>query len=214
MVAGATGLVGREVLAALLADKTYSAVHSLGRRKVALEHPKLTQHVVDFQALGPLPKADDVFITLGTTSKVAGSQAAFRAIDFDAVLAVASHARAQGASRVGVVSAMGANPKSSVFYSRVKGEMEAAIIALGYPQVVIVQPSMLSGQREALDQPERIGEKWALQLTKWLKPLIPVNYRSVDVRDVAHALMIAMKAAKPGVTRLLSGQLQGASSKA
>jgi uncharacterized protein YbjT (DUF2867 family) len=209
VVAGATGLVGREVLAALLADNTYSTVHSLGRRKMPLEHAKLNQHVVDFQALGELPRADDVFIALGTTIQVAGSQAAFRAIDFDAVVALAGKAQTQGASRLGVVSAMGASPSSSVFYNRVKGDMEAAVSNLGYASVVIVRPSMLAGQREALGQPVRQGERVALWVTRWLSPVIPINYRSVQARDVAHSLIRAVQSAPPGVTRLLSGSLQG-----
>jgi uncharacterized protein YbjT (DUF2867 family) len=210
-VAGATGLVGREVLAALLADKHTSAVHSLGRRTLPLTHPKLTQHIVDFAALPELPRTDDVFICLGTTIKVAGSQQAFRAVDYEAVVAVAHAAIAQGATKLGVVSAMGADAKSGIFYNRTKGEMEAAVSALGYQSVSIAQPSMLAGNRASLDQPVRKGELWALNISRWLGPLIPANYRSILVTDVAAGLVRAVKAGRPGVQRLLSGQLQGAS---
>jgi uncharacterized protein YbjT (DUF2867 family) len=210
-VAGATGLVGREVLAALLADKHTSAVHSLGRRTLPLTHPKLTQHIVDFAALPELPRTDDVFICLGTTIKVAGSQQAFRAVDYEAVVAVAHAAIAQGATKLGVVSAMGADAKSGIFYNRTKGEMEAAVSALGYQSVSIAQPSMLAGNRASLDQPVRKGELWALNMSRWLGPLIPANYRSILVTDVAAGLVRAVKAGRPGVQRLLSGQLQGAS---
>jgi hypothetical protein len=154
--------VGREILRALLADKAYSAVHCVGRRALAQRHPKLHSHVVDFAALPRLPKVDDVFIALGTTIKVAGSQQAFRAIDFDAVVAVASAARSSGATHLGVVSAMGASARSAVFYNRVKGEMEQAVSALGYDSVVIARPSMLAGDRESLDQPIRSGERIGL----------------------------------------------------
>ncbi|TAF87739.1 MAG: nucleoside-diphosphate sugar epimerase, partial [Curvibacter sp.] len=92
--------MGRAVLAALLADKYTSAVHSLGRRTLPLTHHKLTQHIVDFAALPELPQIDDVFICLGTTIKVAGSQAAFRAVDYDAVMAVAQAGRARGATKL------------------------------------------------------------------------------------------------------------------
>jgi uncharacterized protein YbjT (DUF2867 family) len=211
LVAGATGLVGREVLAALLADKHTSAVHSLGRRTLPLTHPKLTQHIVDFAALPELPRTDDVFICLGTTIKVAGSQQAFRAVDYEAVVAVAHAAIAQGATKLGVVSAMGADAKSGIFYNRTKGEMEAAVSALGYQSVSIAQPSMLAGNRASLDQPVRKGELWALNMSRWLGPLIPANYRSILVTDVAAGLVRAVKAGRPGVQRLLSGQLQGAS---
>jgi uncharacterized protein YbjT (DUF2867 family) len=203
--------VGREVLAALLADKHTSAVHSLGRRTLPLTHPKLTQHIVDFAALPELPRTDDVFICLGTTIKVAGSQQAFRAVDYEAVVAVAHAAIAQGATKLGVVSAMGADAKSGIFYNRTKGEMEAAVSALGYQSVSIAQPSMLAGNRASLDQPVRKGELWALNMSRWLGPLIPANYRSILVTDVAAGLVRAVKAGRPGVQRLLSGQLQGAS---
>src|SRR6185369_1427795 len=105
LIAGASGLVGREILQGLLADEAVVAVHSLGRRELPLQHPKLTQHRVDFKALSStglaLPRADEAFIALGTTIKVAGSQEAFRAVDFDAVVAVAKAARAAGVTRLG-----------------------------------------------------------------------------------------------------------------
>jgi uncharacterized protein YbjT (DUF2867 family) len=210
LVAGATGLVGREILAVLLADKTYSAVHSVGRRSLPLQHPRLVQHIVDFKAMSAFPKVDDCFIALGTTIKVAGSQAAFRAVDLEAVQAVASAALAAGATKTGVVSAMGANPKSSVFYNRIKGEMEAALSAIGFQCLVFARPSMLAGHRQALDQPARPGERIGLWLMHSLKPLIPSNYRAIEARDVAHALVQAVKKGKPGVHTLLSGAMQPA----
>lgn len=210
MVAGATGLVGREILAVLLADKSVKTVHSVGRRKIDLQHPKLVQQVVDFAHLKDLPKVDDVFIALGTTIKVAGSRAAFRAVDFEAVVALARAAHAQGASNLGVVSAMGAAIRSPVFYNQVKGQMEAAVATIGYTSVSIAQPSVLAGDRAALDQPLRSGEGLALVVTRWLKPLIPANYQSVQAKDVAVGLLRAVRAGKPGVQRLLSGALQGA----
>jgi uncharacterized protein YbjT (DUF2867 family) len=214
LVAGATGLVGQAVLAALLADKHYSAVHTVGRRAPTLQHPKLTHHIVDFAALPELPRADDVFICLGTTIKVAGSQAAFRAVDYESVVALARAALARGATKLGVVSAMGADAKSRVFYSRTKGEMEAALVSMGYPSLSIAQPSMLAGERAVLNQPVRNGEVWALHISRWLKPLIPANYRSVKSADVAAGLVRAVKAGQPGVQRILSGTLQGASQRA
>lgn len=210
MVAGATGLVGREILAALLADKAYSAVHAVSRRTLDAQHAKLVPHVVDFGRLGALPKVDDVFIALGTTIKVAGSQAAFRAVDYDAVIALAQAALASGATKIGVVSAMGADAHSSVFYNQVKGEMEDALGKLGAKTLVIARPSMLAGHREALDQPPRKGERMGLALMHALKPLIPSNYRAVDARDVAVGLIQSVKASGPGAHRVLSGSLQGA----
>jgi len=182
----------------------------VGRRALAQRHPKLHSHVVDFAALPRLPKVDDVFIALGTTIKVAGSQQAFRAIDFDAVVAVASAARSSGATHLGVVSAMGASARSAVFYNRVKGEMEQAVSALGYDSVVIARPSMLAGDRESLDQPIRSGERIGLAVMALFRPVTPANLRAIAAADVATGLIRAVKAADPGTRILLSGQLQQA----
>lgn len=209
MVAGATGLVGREVLAALLADKNVKAVHTVGRRAPRLAHPKLTHHVVaDLSRLPKLPPANDVFIALGTTIKVAGSRAAFRAVDHDAVLAVASAACKAGATRLAVVSSMGADPRSGVFYSRVKGEAEAALQTIGYTTLVIARPSMLAGDRAALAQASRVGERVGLALMGLLGPLIPANYRAIQASAVAAAMLRTLAAGRPGVQVLLSGQMQ------
>ena len=206
-VAGASGLVGREILQGLLADESVAAVHSLGRRELPLRHPKLTQHRVDFKALPALPGVDEAFIALGTTIKVAGSQQAFRAVDFDAVLAVAQAVKAAGATRLGVVSAMGASRGSPIFYNRVKGETEEALSALGFQALVIARPSFLAGDREALGQPLRSGEKLALNISRWLAPLVPANYGSVPAKSVAQGLLKTVPAAT-GRRILLSGELR------
>lgn len=208
LVAGATGLVGREILAGLLADDSVVAVHSLGRRTLTLQHAKLTQHTVDFKALPALPRVSEAFIALGTTIKVAGSQVAFRAVDHDAILAVARAALASGATKLGAVSAMGADAKSRIFYNRVKGETEDALRAMGFATLVIARPSFLAGDREALGQPLRAGEKLALRVSQWLRPLIPAHYRSVEARKVAAGLLRYMRDGRPGEHLLLSGELQ------
>ena len=209
LVAGATGLVGREILAALLADKTYTSVHCVGRRPLALQHPKLTSHVVDFAALAAMPKVDDCFIALGTTIKAAGGKDAFRAIDLKAVEAVALAARASGATKLGVVSAMGANSQSSVFYNRVKGEMEVSLARMGFKSLVIARPSLIDGDRAALGQLERASEGIGLLLARGLRPLLPTNYRSIKASDISHALICAVKTGTPGVVTLMSGEMQG-----
>ena len=208
MVAGATGLVGREIVAALLSDRTVGAVHCVGRRPLALKHTKLQSHVVDFAALPVLPKVDECYIALGTTIKVAGSQAAFKAIDLNAVVAVAVAAQKSGATKFGVISAMGADAKSSVFYNRTKGEMELALASLGLKSLVIARPSVLDGDRGALGQPERGGEGMGLWLARRLRPLLPLNYRAILAKDVAQALIQAVQAAKPGIVTLMSGDMQ------
>ena len=214
VVAGATGMVGRAVLARLTADKTsaYAAVHTLGRRAPELPagapSARLVSHVSQSLLEVQVPPADDMFIALGTTISVAGSQAAFRALDLDAVLALARAARAAGVRRLGVVSAMGADAKSQVFYNRVKGEMELAVSALGFDTVVIARPSLLDGERDALGQPTRRGEQLALKVMRLLKPLIPRNYQAISDAQVAKALVEAVLAGRPGVQILLSGHMQ------
>jgi uncharacterized protein YbjT (DUF2867 family) len=200
LIAGATGLVGREILAGLLADPAVGAVHSLGRRPPALAHPKLTHHTVDFAALPALPRVDEAYLALGTTIKVAGSQSAFRAVDFDANLAVARAARAAGAAHAGLVSAMGADARSAIFYNRVKGELEDALALVGFDGVAIARPSFLHGDRATLGQPLRQGEKLALALSRVLAPVIPANLQSIAAADVAQAR---------GVQVMLSGAMRG-----
>ena len=209
LVAGATGLVGREILSALLADKAVAAVHCVGRRAPGVTHAKLTAHVLELNALPALPKVDECFIALGTTIKVAGSQAAFRAVDLDAVVAVAHAARSAGATRLGVVSAMGADAKSHVFYNRIKGEMEQSLTRMGFDSLVIARPSLIDGDRAALGQSDRAGEGIGLMLARSLRRLLPANYRAIVARDIAHALLRAIHAGPPGVVTLLSGQMQG-----
>jgi uncharacterized protein YbjT (DUF2867 family) len=208
-VAGATGLVGQEILATLLADSTYTAVHCVGRRALAQQHRKLISHVVDFADLHSLPAVDDCFIALGTTIKVAGSQAAFRAIDLQAVEAVALAAKASGATKLGVVSAMGANSHSSVFYNRIKGEMELSLARMGFKSLVIARPSLIDGDRSALGQAGRAGEGMGLLLARRLRALIPANYRAIKASDIAYALIRQVKTGTPGVVTLMSGEMQG-----
>ncbi|HEX2872577.1 MAG TPA: oxidoreductase [Polyangiaceae bacterium] len=204
-MAGASGLVGRELLQLLLASPEYGLVHSLLRRAGAgVSSAKLRELVVSFDDLPALPPCDDVFIALGTTIKVAGSEAAFRRVDYDYVVAVAAAGRRAGATRLGIVSALGADAQSRVFYNRVKGEMEQAVSGLGYESVVIAQPSLLMGDREALGQPTRAGEVWARRLLAPIAGLIPASFRPVNARDVAAALLAAMLRSAPGTTVIRS----------
>jgi uncharacterized protein YbjT (DUF2867 family) len=200
-LAGATGLVGRVVLEGLLADNTVAAVHALGRRDPGVSHAKLTPYVVDFASLPPLPKLDEVYLALGTTIKAAGSQAAFRAVDFDANLSVARAALDAG-------SAMGVDAKSRIFYNRVKGETEEALAQLTFEGLVIARPSLLVGDREALGQPGRLGERVATVFSRLLRPLIPANYRAIAAADVARALLARVPATRGRVV-ILSGEMQG-----
>lgn len=211
LLAGATGLVGRALLPLLEQSEAYSLVHVLVRRAVSgIEaHPKLTFQTVDFAHLPqPFPKVDDVYIALGTTIKVAGSEAAFRQVDFDFVVNTARAARAAGAHRLALVSALGADPNSRVFYNRVKGDMQASVAGLGYESITIAQPSLLMGDRAALGQPVRSGEVWATRLFAPVMWLVPRGVRPIQASAVASAMLAATLAGKPGLRLLSSGQMQ------
>jgi uncharacterized protein YbjT (DUF2867 family) len=187
LVVGATGLVGSKLVAALLADSEYDTVHALVRRPLAEKSAKLREHIVDFSRLDGIawPRADDVYCCLGTTIKAARSQVAFRAVDHDYPLAVARGALARGARQYLFISAMGADAGSSVFYSRVKGELEAAIAALGFHAAIAFRPSLLSGERAE----HRLGERIALAMLQPLRWLVPRKYRPVADTAVARAMV-------------------------
>jgi uncharacterized protein YbjT (DUF2867 family) len=204
LLAGASGLVGRELLRLLSAHEGYGTVRALVRRPLGLALPKLSEHVVDFEALDDVPSSDDVYIALGTTIKVAGSEAAFRRVDHDYVLAVAEAARARGARRLGLVSAVGADASSRIFYNRVKGEVETAVARLGYDSVVIAQPSLLLGDRAELGQPARTGEVWASRLLAPVARLIPASFRPVAAADVARSLVFRVLTAPRGTSVIAS----------
>jgi uncharacterized protein YbjT (DUF2867 family) len=206
LLAGATGLVGLQILRLLLADDSVKEVHLVGRRDPGVVHSKLTAHVVDFGHLPPMPPVDEVYLALGTTIRVAGSRQAFRAVDLDANRAVAEAGVAAGARRIAVVSAVSANAQSRIFYNRVKGELEAALGRTPLHALVIAQPSMLLGDRAALKQPIRIGEKLGIWLSQILEPLLPLNYRAVRADAVARALVTTLPTAR-GVVVLSSGVL-------
>jgi uncharacterized protein YbjT (DUF2867 family) len=209
LLAGATGLVGRELLRHLAESDAYASLLLL-RRRPAPElqgTAKARSLLVDFAALPTLPAVDDAYIALGTTIKVAGSKQAFRRVDYDFVLNVARAAREAGATRLGIVSALGADASSRVFYNRVKGELERDVMTLGYASVVIAQPSLLLGDREAIGQPSRAGERIVRHLSKPISRLIPLQVRPVAAADVARALIGGVIGAAPGVTKISSGDM-------
>lgn len=206
VLAGATGLVGSQMLQWLLAERAVAEVHVLARRALNIRHAKLRVHVVDFSRLPALPQVDEVYLALGTTIRVAGSKAAFRAVDVDANLAVARAAIAAGAMRAGLVSAVGANARSSAFYTRCKGELEDALKALDLAALVLARPSLLLGDRDALKQPLRLGEKIATPIARLLTPIMPGRYRPVQAQAVARSLVKTVPTAK-GVLVLASDKL-------
>jgi uncharacterized protein YbjT (DUF2867 family) len=209
-LAGASGLVGRALLAQALSVPSDDRLHLVVRRRIeGIEAaPRVTQQPVDFAALPALPPLDEAWCALGTTIRQARSEAAFRAVDFDAVLAFARAAKQAGATRFAVVSALGADPTSRVFYNRVKGEMEQAVADLGFATVVIARPSLLIGDREALGQPPRFGERLARAATAPLARLIPVRVRPIAAEAVARGMLAAMRQPGQGVRIIESAELQ------
>ena len=203
---GATGLVGQLVLARLLESPGVARVVAPTRRPLALRHPALENPVVDFDALpadAPWWAVDAAICTLGTTLAVAGSRDAFRRVDHDYPLAVARLARGQGARTFVLTSAMGADAHSSVFYNRVKGELEEAIAALDYPTLVVVRPGLIDGERSE----RRPAEAAALVVSRALRPLLPAKWRPSRAARIADALAAAALAPPPGRSVVGSVQL-------
>ncbi len=175
---------------------------------MAAPAPACRVHVVDFGALPALPPARHAYCALGTTIKIAGSQAAFRAVDHDAVLAFARAARQSGVTHFAVVSALGASARSPSFYNRVKGEVETALAGVGFASLLIARPSLLTGDRAALGQPPRRAEHLGQLLTRPIAALIPSAWRPIEAEVVARALHRGLQDAAPGVTVLDSADLQ------
>lgn len=210
LLLGASGLVGSHCLEFLLQEKSYGEIRALVRRPLAIQHPSLIQHIVDFDSLNTqaaLLRADDIFCCLGTTIKKAGSQEAFRKVDFTYAYEIAKIAAQNGAQQFLLVSSMGANAKSSIFYNRVKGELEDAVAKLPFDGVQIFRPSLLIGSRAEF----RLGEKIAEPLMKAFGFLLVGNlkkYRAIEARTVA-AAMIEIAEKKPsGVNIYESDRIQ------
>ncbi|MES1194521.1 MAG: oxidoreductase, partial [Opitutus sp.] len=164
---------------------------SLGRRQLELVHPKLEQLVVDFTALDQALAAvgcHDVYCCLGTTIRSAGSRENFRAVDHAAVLALGWAAQRQGARRFFLVSALGADPHSRVFYNRVKGETEEALLVLDFDTLALFRPSLLLGRRAR----PRLGERVLAALLWFAEPLLLGRlrkYRAIEAAAVARAML-------------------------
>ena len=196
---GATGLVGRELLRQLLGDDTFEGVRVIARKPTGETHPRLEEHVLELGEMHGQPRlfeTDAIFCALGTTIKTAGSQERFRVVDYDYPLMAARLGKQQGAKHYLLVSALGANARSRIFYNRVKGEVERDLLALNYPRTTIARPSLLLGDRQEV----RAGERVFSHLG-WL---MPPAYKPIHARDVAGALIEAARAQESGVQILES----------
>ena len=176
-VVGATGFVGQYLVQELLSDEAYEQVITFTRRKMTLSHPKLTQQIASFEELSAahFTGVDDVFCCLGTTIQKAGSKEAFRQVDYEYPVKVATFAKEAGVRHFLIISAMWASPTSRSFYTKTKGEMEASLTALQLPRLSIVRPSLLTGARTEL----RVGEKVSEGIFKLITPLLCGSLRKM-----------------------------------
>jgi len=210
LLVGASGLVGRHLLQLLLHESVYERIAVLVRKPLAVSHTRLTQHVVDFDRLDhqkEIIRADDVFCCLGTTIRAAGSEEAFRKVDFTYVVQTAALASKNGARQFLMVSSLGATIGSKIFYSRVKGEVEEAVSKLPFVGIYIFRPSMLLGERAE----SRPGEKAGIAVMKlfsfamigaWKK------YRPIHAQIVANAMIRVASTGLHGVNIFESDRIQ------
>lgn len=203
LLLGATGLVGSELLKMLLAEAWVAKVVVIARRSVGGRDAKLEEHVFDLAEMDRhvnVFAVDQIFCALGTTIKTAGTQERFRIVDHDYPLNAAKLGLAHGAHHYLVVSALGANSRSRVFYNRVKGELEDDLRALRYRSLTIARPSLLLGPRNE----RRLGE----DIAKHLGWLTPRKYRPIEASKLALALVDSARRDEPGVHVLESKDMQ------
>jgi len=186
LIVGSSGLVGSELLNLLTISADYDKVISLVRSTKADSIGKIEELIIDFDDLDQLilTNIDDVFCCLGTTIKKAGSKEKFRQVDLEYVLSTGRLGLKNGATRLLVVSAVGADETSSFFYNRVKGEMERKVQELGFQSVYIFRPSMLGGKRTEFRLGEKIGT-FLMQLLGWLMIGKLKRYKIVSASKVA-----------------------------
>lgn len=207
VIAGATGLVGKQLLEKLLRSPQYTSVVGLTRSSLDTHHEKLTNIITDFQdlelSLAHL-HADDVFCCLGTTMAKAGSKEKFYEVDFQYPVNLAKATLGRGAKQYLLISALGANKDASIYYNRVKGEVEEAIVKTGFETVHIFRPSLLLGPRTE----KRAGEDAAKLIYRIFNFIIPRKYKGIPAERVADYMIgMATKNLK-GIFTHESGEMQ------
>lgn len=208
LLIGATGLIGNQLLTKLLHSPFYSKIVVLTRRSLEVRNTKLKEIIFDFDRPDASQVvADDVFCCLGTTIKKAGSREAFRKVDFEYPLKIAKLAKLNGSEKYLIVTAMGSDPDSGIFYNRVKGEIETELKALNYNTLHILRPSLLLGDRKESRAGEKIGEV----LIGIFKPLMigPLKkYRAIDSEKVVNAMLALARKSEKGTFVHNSDELQ------
>lgn len=193
IVLGATGLVGRQLTQLLLQDDYWTEVRLFVRRKSGFDHPKLNEHIVDFdkpESWQPLVQGSVLFSALGTTLKVAGSKEAQYKVDYTYQYKAAQAAAANGVQRYVLVSAANSSLRSAFFYSRMKAELERDIAFLPFEHIGILRPGMLAGNRPE----KRTGERIALSITKILQHVPGLNFlKPIQDVEVAKAMNVIAK---------------------
>lgn len=199
IILGATGLTGSYLLQQLLENENYSKVVVFGRRTTGVTHPKLEEHLadlLDLEGMEPDFNADEVYCCIGTTKAKTPDKDTYRKIDLGIPVQAAKLCKKNKIGTMVVISALGANVKSPVFYNRLKGEMEEAILRERIPNTYIVQPSLIGGEREE----QRTGEWLFKQLFNGLKYLMvgPLKkYRSIHPGQIARAMICLVNENKP-----------------
>jgi uncharacterized protein YbjT (DUF2867 family) len=207
LVAGATGLIGNQLIELLLADDYYDSVKAISRKPLVINSPKFENIVLDFDRMTEHHDAfaaNDIFCCLGTTIKKVKTKEKFRKVDFDYPLELAKLGKANGAEQYLLVSALGADKKSNIFYNHVKGEVEEAIGQVGFKSYTIFRPSLLMGDRKE----SRSGEDAGKVLFKYFGFLVPVKYKGIDSSKVARAMQAVAKQVASGQRILESTELQ------
>lgn len=197
VIAGSTGLIGKQLLQLLLDDPEYHLVKAITRTPLELKHVKLQNIVADFNRLGEYAdriSGDVVFCCLGTTMKKAGSKEAFRKVDYVYPIELADVTHASGAQQFLLVSALGADKNASIYYNKVKGEVEEAIGKVGFRSYHIFRPSLLLGPRNE----SRPGEDAAKFFYKVFGFLIPEKYKALDSMKVARAMLLLAREEQEG----------------
>jgi uncharacterized protein YbjT (DUF2867 family) len=190
IIAGASGLIGKFCLSYLLMDASYSKIIVLSRKPFPIKDPKIENIVCDFDQLAQHSAklvGDDVYCCLGTTIAVAGSKENFRKVDLEYPLSLANLCKQNGAKQYLLVSAMGADANSSIFYNKVKGELQNSLMSIGFKSLLIFQPSLLTGLRKEF----RLGERIAQVFMKVFNPLLMGSlkkYKSIEGMVVAFAM--------------------------